>query len=296
MGLHTGTPLVTAEGYAGTDVHTAARIAAAAYGGQVLVSSATATLAADALAAGLTLRDLGEHRLRDLSRPQRLFQLVAAELPSEFPPPRTLGGSAANLPSQPTPLIGREREVAEVVELLRQHRLVTLTGPGGVGKTRLALQAAADALDLFADGVFFVALEPVTEALVPTAIAHALGVRERDGEPVDQDHVAREAGTTLLCVGGRPGLPFRVSTWEYSRRATERFEAGDSDGAVRIMEEVLAERPDDQRALYDLACFESLAGRRENALEHLARAVERDPSLRERARTDPDFDPIRDDV
>jgi quercetin dioxygenase-like cupin family protein len=107
--------------------------------------------------------------------------------------------------------------------------------------------------------------------------------------------VAHEAGTTLLCVGGRPGQPFRVSTWEYSRRAVERVEAGDPEAAVRIMEEVHAERPDDPRALYDLACFESLAGRRDAALEHLRKAFERDPSLRELAADDPDFAPIRDD-
>jgi tetratricopeptide (TPR) repeat protein len=106
--------------------------------------------------------------------------------------------------------------------------------------------------------------------------------------------VASEAGTTLLCVGGRPGQPFRISTWEYSRRAQARVEAGDRDGAVRIMAEVLAERPHDARTLYDIACFESLAGRRENALEHLRQAFEHDPSLRELAADDPDLDPIRD--
>jgi tetratricopeptide (TPR) repeat protein len=105
--------------------------------------------------------------------------------------------------------------------------------------------------------------------------------------------VAHEAGTTLLCVGGRPGQPFRVSTWEYSRRAQARVEAGHPEAAVRIMEEVYAERPDDPRALYDLACFESLAGRREDALEHLRQVFERDPSLRELAKDDPDLDPIR---
>ena len=107
--------------------------------------------------------------------------------------------------------------------------------------------------------------------------------------------VAHEAGTTLLCVGGRPGQPFRVSTWEYSRRAQARVEAGDPEAAVRIMEEVYAERPDDARTLYDLACFESLAGHREDALAHLRQAVERDPSMREFAVDDSDLDPIRDD-
>ena len=108
--------------------------------------------------------------------------------------------------------------------------------------------------------------------------------------------VAHEAGTTLLCLGGRPGKPFRISTWEYSRRAVARVEAGDADAAVAIMEEVFAERPDDAFVLYDLACFESLAGRREQALEHLRAALERaDPPLAEHARTDTDLDPIRDD-
>jgi tetratricopeptide (TPR) repeat protein len=108
--------------------------------------------------------------------------------------------------------------------------------------------------------------------------------------------VAHEAGTTLLCVGGRPGQPFRISSWEYSRRAEVRAKAGDTEGAVRIMEELLAERPDDPVVLYDAACFESLAGRREAALEHLRLALEGDPSLREYVADDPDLDPIRDEL
>ena len=106
--------------------------------------------------------------------------------------------------------------------------------------------------------------------------------------------VAREAGTTLLCVGGRPGQLFRISNWEYSRRAEVRVKEGDREGAVRIMEELLAERSDDPVVLYDVACFESLAGRREAALDHLRQAFERDPSLRELAASDPDLDAIRD--
>jgi len=108
--------------------------------------------------------------------------------------------------------------------------------------------------------------------------------------------VAHEAGTTLLCVGGRPGQPFRISSWEYSRRAEVRVNAGDPEAAVRIMEELLPERPDDPVVLYDLACFESLAGRREAALEHLRQALEGDPSLREYVAGDPDLDPIRDEL
>jgi tetratricopeptide (TPR) repeat protein len=108
--------------------------------------------------------------------------------------------------------------------------------------------------------------------------------------------VAHEAGTTLLCVGGRPGQPFRISSWEYSRRAEVRAKARDTEGAVRIMEELLEERPDDPVVLYDVACFESLAGRREAALEHLRRALEADPSLRKHVADDPDLDPIRDEL
>ena len=108
--------------------------------------------------------------------------------------------------------------------------------------------------------------------------------------------VAREAGTTLLCVGGRPGQPFRISTWEYSRRAQARVEAGDAEAAVRIMEELHTERPDDSRALYDLACFESLAGRRVHALEHLRHALEIEPSLRDLVADDPDLELVRDDL
>lgn len=108
--------------------------------------------------------------------------------------------------------------------------------------------------------------------------------------------VAHQAGTTLLCVGGRPGQPFRISSWEYSRRAEVRAKDGDPEAAVRIMEELLAERPDDPAVLYDISCFESLAGRREAALEHLRRALEADPSLRELVRDDPDLDPIRDEL
>jgi tetratricopeptide (TPR) repeat protein len=108
--------------------------------------------------------------------------------------------------------------------------------------------------------------------------------------------VAHEAGTTLLCVGGRPGQPFRISSWEYSRRAEARVKEGDPEAAVRIMEELLPERSDDPDVLYDVACFESLAGRREDALEHLRRALEGDPSLRELVADDPDLEAIRGDL
>jgi predicted ATPase/class 3 adenylate cyclase len=163
MGLHTGDPHLTDEGYVGLDVHRAARICAAGHGGQVVLSQRTRDLV-DA-----EVRDLGEHRLKDLSAPERLFQLGS----EKFPTLRTL--YRTNLPVQATPLVGREREVGQVVEQLEAARLVTLTGPGGVGKTRLSVQAAAEASDRFPDGVYFVGLQVIREpGLVLPAVAKAL--------------------------------------------------------------------------------------------------------------------------
>jgi predicted ATPase/class 3 adenylate cyclase len=184
MGIHTGEPLRTAEGYVGMDVHRAARIAAVGHGGQVLISQSARDLVEADLPADLALDNLGEHRLKDLSAPQQIFQLVGEGLEREFPPLATLETRPTNLPPQPTRLIGREQELAEVGELLRRVdvRLLTVTGPGGAGKTRLALQAAADLLDDFADGVFFVGLAGVAEpSLVIPAIAQTLGVKESGG-------------------------------------------------------------------------------------------------------------------
>src|SRR5499426_1900778 len=165
IGLHTGEPLVTDEGYVGIDVHRAARIASAGHGGQILVSQATRDLAG---AEGL--RDRGVHRLRDLAAPERLYQLGD----DEFPPLRSV--DQTNLPVQPTPFVGRERELAELLALLDVHRLVTLTGPGGSGKTRLALQAAAENVDQYGDGVWFVSLAAVWDPqLIEPTIARVVG-------------------------------------------------------------------------------------------------------------------------
>jgi predicted ATPase/class 3 adenylate cyclase/DNA-binding CsgD family transcriptional regulator len=186
-GLHTGEPARTSEGYVGLDVHRAARIMSAAHGGQVLLSQATCILVEQDLPEDLSLRDLGEHRLKDLGRPRRLFQLVIPDLPADFPALKTLDTYPNNLPMQHTPFIGREQELAAVEQLMHREdvRLVTLTGPGGTGKTRLGVQVAAELTDSFADGVFFVNLAPVNDtALVVPTIAETLGVREAGGQPL----------------------------------------------------------------------------------------------------------------
>jgi predicted ATPase/class 3 adenylate cyclase len=166
MGLHTGEPVVTAEGYVGMDVHRGARIAAAGHGGQVLLSERTRLTLTD----GAELRDLGEQRLKDLGAPIRLFQLGGGEFPALKVLHRT------TLPVQLSALIGRERELDEAGAILRQTRLLTLTGPGGSGKTRLGLQLAAEAVDDFPDGLFWVSLAAVSDPeLVPPTIAEAIG-------------------------------------------------------------------------------------------------------------------------
>ena len=181
VGVHTGEPRLIEHRYVGLDVHQAARVMAAGHGGQVLISQATR----DLLDERHNLRDLGEHRLKDLSRPQRLYQLQIEGLAQEFPALKTLENRPTNLPIQPTALIGRARELEEVATLLRREdvHLVTLNGTGGTGKTRLALQVAAELFEEFADGVFFVSLAPIhdPELVIPT-IAQTLGVREQAGE------------------------------------------------------------------------------------------------------------------
>ena len=181
MALHAGAAQESDGDYFGPPVNRVARLLSAAHGGQVLLSLATQELVRDQLPPDAQLSDLGERRLKDLFRPERVFQLVAPGLPSEFPPLRTLEGHPNNLPLQPTPLVGREGEVEEVAERLRgeEVRLLTLTGPGGTGKTRLALQAGADLLEATDDGVFFVSLATTTDPeLVPSAIAGSLGLKE----------------------------------------------------------------------------------------------------------------------
>jgi predicted ATPase/class 3 adenylate cyclase len=193
MAVHTGAPLLTEEGYVGVDVHRAARIAAAGHGGQVLVSSSTA-----ALVVGAELRDLGEHRFKDLAAAERVYQLGERD----FPPLKSL--YRTNLPVPATPFLGRADELASVVELLRRDevRLLTLSGPGGTGKTRLALQAAAEVAEAFPDGITWVPLAPLRDAsVVAFATGQALGVPERpEVEPVEALVEAVQGKAALLLL------------------------------------------------------------------------------------------------
>ena len=269
MGIHTGEPLRTGEGYVGMDIHRGARIAAAGHGGQVLISETARDLIQDDLPEEFALRDLGEHRLKDLSRAQRIFQLVAEGLEGDFPSLATLENRPTNLPAQPTPLIGRERELAEVVGLLRNPdvRLLTLTGPGGAGKTRLALQAAADLLDDFGDGVFFVGLSGVAEpSLVLPTVAEALGVKETGGLSSEEalerflhdrelllvldnlEHLLDAAPQVSDFVFGAPSLKVIVSSRASLRVSGEREypvpELADRDGVALFSERAQAIKPD----------------------------------------------------
>jgi predicted ATPase/class 3 adenylate cyclase len=190
MGLHTGNPQAVADpdiGYIGLDVHRAARICEAGHGGQILLSSTTRGEIEGRLPPGVSLRELGTHRLKDIRFPETLTDLVIEGLPDRFGPVRSLDNRPSNLPTALTPFIGRSREKADLQALLRQDdlRMLTLTGAAGTGKTRLSIEVAADMLDVFRDGVFQVPLAAVTvPRLVPPTIAETMGVPEFPGRPV----------------------------------------------------------------------------------------------------------------
>ena len=202
MGLHTGEPQISSSGYVGIDVHRAARIPAAGHGGQVLLSQTTYDLVERELPEDLTVLDMGEHRLKDLRQPKHLYQLVIEGLPAEFPPLKSLKvATQNNLPIQLTSFIGREKEITEIKQSINEHRLVTLTGAGGSGKTRLSLQVASELLEQFQDGVFFVALAPITDpGLVPSTIAQSLGVTEAAGKSVTESIKDYLQSKSLLLV------------------------------------------------------------------------------------------------
>jgi len=187
MALHSGTAEQRDGDYHGPALNRAARLMAAGHGGQILVSLATAELVRDQLPANVALRDMGERRLKDLIRPEHVFQVIASDLPADFPPLKTLDARPYNLPAQTTPFIGREGAIGAIKEHLSRGkvRLLTLSGVGGTGKTRLALQVAADLVDDFEHGVFFVPLAALSDsALVLPAIAQTFDVREAAGRPL----------------------------------------------------------------------------------------------------------------
>ena len=224
IGIHTGEPERTESGYVGMDVHRAARIASAAHGGQVLLSQATR----DLIGEYVPIRDLGDHRLKDLLAPERIYQLSDAD----FPPLKTL--HQTNLPIAATPFLGRIRELAEVTRLLADEelRLLTLTGPGGTGKTRLALQAAAESGDVYRDGVFWVPLAPVREpSLVLSTVSETLSAKDdlasslRDKQLLllldNFEHVVEAAPQLSTLLAECPGVSVLVTSRERLQLAAE---------------------------------------------------------------------------
>ena len=304
MGLHTGEPRVTSEGYVGMEVHAGARIAGVGHGGQVLVSEATRQLLAD----GEALRDLGEHRLKDLSAPQRLYQLGE----DEFPPLRTL--YRTNLPVQQTALIGRNRELGEVCELLGSNRLLTIVGPGGSGKTRLALQAAAESTESFPDGVFWVPLQALRDpALVQRTVETWIGA---DGGLVEHvgskrllmlldnfEQVVEAAQTVAELLAATPSAKVLVTSREPLHIESEQRyplePLADDDAELLFIQRALAVSPDFRRTpavgeicrrLDGLPLAIELAAARVALLEPdelLARLERRLPLLASRARDAP---------
>jgi predicted ATPase/class 3 adenylate cyclase/DNA-binding CsgD family transcriptional regulator len=202
IALHTGEVQLRDDvNYIGTVINRTARLREIGHGGQTLVSRATHDLVTDTLPSGVTLRELGSHRLRDLARPEEVFQVCHADLPDDFAPLRSLDAYPNNLPAQLTTFIGRHDELAEISKLLHENRLLTLTGAGGCGKTRLALQCAAEASERFVDGTWFCNFGPVGDAqLVPATIASALGIHEEPNRPFVETIASRLTGRRTLLL------------------------------------------------------------------------------------------------
>ena len=201
MGLHTGEGVIGGDNYVGLAVHRASRVGAAAHGGEILVSDATAALVAGQLPAEVSTRELGTFRLRDLTEPETLHQVVVDGLRADFPPPRTLDAIPNNLPTQLTTFLGRDTQLRELLTILSSARLLTLTGPGGTGKTRLALELAGRTMDRYPGGVYFVPLSPISEPeRVPTAVAHAIDLPDPGGKAVTERIADRLQGRPSLLV------------------------------------------------------------------------------------------------
>jgi predicted ATPase/class 3 adenylate cyclase len=201
MGLHTGAAALREGDYFGSAVNRAARLMDLAYGGQIVCSQSTADLARDALSEDVGLIDLGEHGLRDLTRAEQVFQVSAPSLASSFPALRSLGSYATNLPAQMTGFVGRDHELAETAGALADSRVVTLTGVGGVGKTRLALQVGAEVLPGFPDGVFLVELGGINDATaIDESIAAALLVQQQPGQSITESLLSFLGNKRLLLV------------------------------------------------------------------------------------------------
>ncbi len=231
MGIHTGEGTLGGDDYLGIDVNRAARIGAAGHGGQLLVSGPARALIEHSLPEGIELRDLGSHRLKDLAHPERIYQVVIAGLPQEFPALRSMDARPNNLPLQLTSLVGRTDEIAATIDMLERHRLVTLTGPGGTGKTRLAVEVAGRLLHRFDDGVYLVELAAVSDpAQVPSAVAQALGILEGPGRSLADvltdwladkevllvldnfEHLLEAAPVVERLLGSAPGVKLLVTS------------------------------------------------------------------------------------
>ncbi len=305
MGLHTGLGTLGGSDYIGLDVHRAARISAAAHGGQVVISETTAILVERQLPDGASLRDLGKHRLKDLSDPESILQVSIAGLPDDFPMLRTLDAIPNNLPAQLTSFVGREKELESAVRLIGSSRILTLTGPGGTGKTRLALQLAAEVSDRFADGVYFVDLSPVSEEeVVPSAILNSMGLAAsaKDQSPEERlleqirplevllvldnfEHVlgaatvvasmVRTATRARLVVTSR--APLRISGEQelpvpplHTVGASDLESVLASDGVQLLVERAMAVRPDFEVTEENKGAVAELVGR----LDGLPLAIE----------------------
>jgi predicted ATPase/class 3 adenylate cyclase len=200
-GLHVGVVERRDNDYFGSPVNRAARIVSVAHGGQILLSQAMVDCVREHLPARISLRDLGRVRLKDLATPEHVYQLVHPQLRQDFPALRSLEATPNNLPQQLTSFIGRERDLADVKRLLAQNRLLTLVGAGGIGKTRLSLQVAADTLDAYPDGVWLVEFGAITDPLlVPTSVAQVLGVQERPDTTVTYTLCSHLKSRQLLLV------------------------------------------------------------------------------------------------